>query len=220
MPGLEPRQDSRTDDALRAAAIERRHGKVSHGTFVRRRIAVGVAAAVVVVAVVLVLAFGWPGFARSDAAPAPAVTVTAPAPTPTAAAAQLPADATPLLRATPGEAGAFARTAAAAAPTTGTGAGALEGWTLVYTGADAKVTVTLHQWETGDEASAAYDAAVEAAGTPQETGTVAVGGKKAGSWASFAADGGVTRWWRNGTVVFSATGPQEAVAALYAAFPL
>lgn len=201
---------------LRAAAIERRHARVDHATFVRRRIAVGVALVVVVVAAVLLVTLVWPGTARHDPTPGPAttVTVTQAPPQPTGSPATLPASATALLRALPGTVGPWVRTSAAAADVDG----ATEAWDVAYAGAGARLTVRAAQFPQAADAAAAF-AAASKGGRPG--GDVTVGGKKAGSYAVVPAPDGRTRVvWRNGTVVLTATGPDGVVQQLAGAYPM
>ena len=188
----------------------------------RRRIAVGVAAALVAILVVLFLAYAWPGFARSDDTDAPpTVTVTQPAPTATAEPAALPAGATAFLKAMPGTVGPWAR---ASAKSAGAGA-AIEGWSVTYAGpyggADTTVVVRAGQYDTAAQAADAAAGAVAQAGDATGTGDVVVGGKKAGTYAVVpGSDGNAQVVWSNGTAAFIASGPEDAVRAFYAAFPM
>ncbi|GAA4835715.1 hypothetical protein GCM10023221_10920 [Luteimicrobium xylanilyticum] len=208
---------------LRAASIEHRHGKVDPAVYRRRRIVVGVAAALLAILVVLFLAYAWPGFARSDgeAKAGATVTVTQPAPSATAKPAALPDGATPFLKALPGTAGPWARTAAKSA---GAGA-ALEAWTVTYAGpyggAGTTVTVRATQYDTAAHATDAAADAVAKAGDAAATGDVVVGGKKAGTYAVVpGSDGNAQVVWSNGTATFVASGPEDAVRTFYAAFPM
>jgi hypothetical protein len=202
-------------------SIERRHGRVDHRVYVRRRIAVGVAAAVLAILVVLFLAYAWPGFARSDGSPAATVTVTLPAPTATAQPAALPAGATTFVQATPGTVGPWARTSTKPADA----GAATEAWVVTYAGPfeGAGTTVTLRAWqyETAAEAADAADALAGKGATPSGSGDVEVGGKKAGRYAVVpGSDGSAQVVWDNGTAVFDASGPADAVRAFYLAFPM
>ncbi|MGC5167515.1 hypothetical protein [Luteimicrobium sp. DT211] len=207
---------------LRAASLDRRHGKVDPAVYRRRRIAVGTAAALLAVLVVLFLAYAWPGFARSDddAGAAATVTVTQPAPTATARAAALPSGATAFLKATPGTVGPWARTAAKPAAA----GDAIEGWTVTYRGpyggADTTVVLRTAQFDTAAQAADAAAASARS-GTSSDTGDVVVGGKKAGTYAVVpGSDGNAEVVWSNGTAVLVADGPEDAVRSFYLAFPM
>ncbi|MFC8732364.1 hypothetical protein ACFT5B_07895 [Luteimicrobium sp. NPDC057192] len=206
---------------VRPRSIDRRHGRIDRRVYVRRRIAVGVAAGLLAILVVLFLAFAWPGLARSDASPAPTVTVTQPGPSPTAQPAALPAGATAFVQATPGLVGPWARTATRPA-----GAGsAIEAWVVTYAGpydgADTKITVGAWQYETAAEAAGAAAARTGKGAEPSASGDVVVRGKKAGTYAVVpGSDGNAQVVWSNGTAVFDASGPADAVRSFYFAFPL
>ncbi|QJW37691.1 hypothetical protein [Cellulosimicrobium protaetiae] len=207
-------------------ASDRRHSRPSSAAVYRRRRLVVLVGMVLVVGLVAALvAWVWPGFARSDAAadPAPTVTVTADAPTPTlepaartgttAFALALPDTVLDLVLRSDSATDAW------------TAARALEAYELVYAdgeGADATtVTVVAGQWPTTAEAEAAAADLVAAAGEPTDSGDVEVGGEVAGTYAvSPAADGQATVTWRNGTAVLQASGPADAVADVYEAYPL
>lgn len=114
----------------------------------------------------------------------------------------------------------LALTAIAPQPTL-VAANALEGYRLDYSdGGSVAVALDAGQWETPEEAVAAY--APLAAATPAtDSGSVDVGGAPVGSWTfSEAEDGTGTMTWTNGTALFQATGPAETVKSFYEAFPL
>lgn len=201
---------------LRAAAIENRHARVDHATYVRRRIAVGAGVGVLAVAVVVLVTLVWPGTARHDAAPAAAtvVTVTRPAPTATAKPAALPSGATALLRATPGVAGPWVRASAKPVEVDD----ATEAWDLGYQGPGDALRVRVAQYATTGDAQDAYAATAKGGSAG---GDVVAGGKKAGTYAVVpGSDGQVRVVWRNGTVVLTATGPDGPAQQLYAAYSL
>lgn len=114
----------------------------------------------------------------------------------------------------------LALTAIAPQPTL-VAANALEGYRLDYSdGGSVAVALDAGQWETPEEAVAAY-APLAAAAPVTETGSVDVGGAPVGSWTfAEAADGTGTMTWTNGTALFRATGPAETVRSFYEAFPL
>jgi hypothetical protein len=200
------------------------HQKKSRAAVVRRRKVGLVVALVAVVAVAVVTAFVWPGFAREDADPQPDVTVTAAPPTPTAEPVELPDDATELLSTLPDHVLQVVRL-----DVTESGwvedADAIEAWEITYGDGSAggeQVTLVAGQWPEADPAAEVHSALLEAAGDPVVEGDVTVDGETVGPYAVTpgAAEGGSVVTWRNGTVVFQATGPDELVQDFYQAFPL
>ncbi|GAA1849218.1 hypothetical protein [Myceligenerans crystallogenes] len=188
----------------------------------RRRIAV---AALAVVVLLLVLGFAglvWPGFLHArEPEPVPTVTVTAPAPKPTIKAMKRSDDETAFQEALPSAVLQFALTEMG-----GTEAaadhGATEGWLATYSdGGSKKIKVEAAQWASSDESRPAAEALAKDAGEAERTGDVKVGKDVVGGYTlTAAADGRRTITWRNGTAVFRATGPADAIVAFYQAFPL
>lgn len=114
-------------------------------------------------------------------------------------------------------------------------AGAIEGYRLVYTDGTTPVTLLAGQWETPEEASAAYaamvaaqTAAVAAAGGDageatevQEGPVTTADGTETGRYTLVPrADGTGTLTWWNGTAVLQLEGPAAALPDLFAAFPI
>jgi len=191
----------------------------------RRRVVVASLAGALVLLVVLLTAFVWPGFARSPE-PEPAATVTAAPPTPTIEPSGRPADQTAFLQAMPDTVLALALRGATPYDAWVKDADAVEAWSLTYADGDAadaaQVDVVAGQWEDAEGATSAYDALVQAAGTPTDDGDVLVGEDTAGAYAVTpgSATGTAVVTWRNGTAVLQATGPADLVEDFYSAFPL
>jgi hypothetical protein len=197
----------------------------------RRTVLIASVAAVVVIAAAAAALTG--ALNRPGPLPVPAAsTVTLASPTPTIQ----PAARTPVSTfadALPSAVLGYALTAVAPQPSL-VAAGALEGYKLDYSdGGTGTMTVYASQWESADQARAAYTALLGSipaapAATPSgaatakpTTGTVTVGGQQAGSWTVSTASGGTgTATWTNGTALFQAVGPAQVVADFYSAFPL
>ena len=211
------------DQRSRTRPNARTTARPSPAVFRRRRIVVASAAGVLVVVIALLTAFLWPGFAVPAPLPTPTTTVTAPVPTPTISPAARTGEQTALSKAIPDAVLASVQQKIQNLPAWQNDHKAIESWTVTYadgTGAGATtITLQVGQWASTDAASSFYDAQVKAAGTPASSGPVQVAGKDAGKYALIPADGGASVWWRNGTVVLHAQGPQDAVKAFYSAFP-
>ncbi|MCF4119447.1 hypothetical protein L1785_00430 [Antribacter sp. KLBMP9083] len=202
---------------------ERIHRRPSKEVFRRRRLVVAVLAGILALVLVLLLGFVWPGFWRSDEEPEPlpTVTVTAPAPTPTVDAMARAPEETAFQKALPSAVLQFALVSQAESPAT-LDAGAVEAWTFEYGDGSRTVTVVAGQWATPEEATAATQAMMAAAGQPTAQGDVLVGDQVVGTYVitpGSAADLAVATW-HNGTAVFQATGPLDVIEEFYAAFPL
>lgn len=99
-------------------------------------------------------------------------------------------------------------------------AGALEGWSLLYTGAEGDVTVQVGQWPTEEEAVAAFDDLVADGGDATTEGDVVVDGDTVGGFVVQPVDGAGERTvWRNATAVFVAEGPAGTTQPFYETFP-
>lgn len=185
----------------------------------RRRnliLAAAVGTVVVVGGVVAALAGA---FDAAEPLPAPAAsTVTLSSPTPTVA----PIERTPVslfADALPSTVLDLALIAIAPQPEL-VAADALEGYRLDYSdGAAVTVALDAGQWETPQEAAAAYSTLIAAAPST-DSGPVEVGGAAVGTWHVSATDGSAVMTWTNGTAMFRATGPDETVQDFYQAFPL
>lgn len=203
---------------------ERIHRRPSKEVFRRRRLVVIGLAAFLALVLLLLLGFVWPGFWRSEEEepePLPTVTVTAPAPTPTVDAMARAAEETAFQKALPSAVLQFALVSQAESPAT-LDAGAVEAWTFEYGDGARTVTVVAGQWATPEEATAATQAMMAAAGQPTAQGDVLVGDQVVGTYAitpGSAPDLAVATW-HNGTTVFQATGPLDVIEEFYAAFPL
>ncbi len=194
-------------------------GPVEPGSNRRRNIIIAAAIGAVVIIGGAVAALGG-AFDAAEPLPVPtASTITLASPTPTVAPiARQPISA--FADALPSTVLDLALTAIAPQPTL-VAANALEGYRLDYSdGGSVTVALDAGQWETPEEAAAAY-APIAAAAPVTETGSVDVGGAPVGSWTlSEAADGTGALTWTNGTALFHATGPAATVRSLYEAFPL
>lgn len=193
-----------------------------------------VVAGVVVLGGVAAALAGVFGGSEPVATPSPS-TITLPSPTPTIdPVARQPIS--PFADALPDSVLSYALAGVAEHPPL-IAAGALEAYKLDYSdGGTGTVTLYAAQWETAEEAVAAYStvlpspAAVDGAAAtpdatataaPPESGTVEVGGQPVGSWTVVTApDGTGTATWTNGTALFQAVGAADVVADFYAAFPL
>jgi hypothetical protein len=200
------------------------HQRTSHTAVVRRRRLLLVGALVAVVAIALVTAFVWPGFARQGE-PVPDVTVTAPPPTPTAEAAELPEGPTELLSSMPDSVLQLVRLDVAENTAWVDDSGAVESWAVTYgDGSEGgeQVDLVVGQWADADAAGEVHAVLLEAAGDPTLSGDVTVGGETVGTYAVTPGGGAGTSvvTWRNGTVVFQATGPAELVEDFYQSFPM
>ncbi|WP_182112140.1 hypothetical protein [Actinotalea sp. JY-7876] len=168
-------------------------------------------------------------------------TVTLPLPTPTVEPVARAAG-TAFSDALPSTVLAYALSELAEDPA-GLQAGAVEAYRLAYTDGAASVVLLAAQWETPEEASAAYAVAVEAqtaaaaqagagdgaeegsedeASTDTEEGAVTTtDGAEAGRYTIVPrGDGTATLTWWNGTAVLQLDGPTDDVRDLFAAFPL
>lgn len=189
----------------------------------RRRIAVGALLVVVLLAVLGFTGLVWPGFLHArQPEPVPTVTVTAAAPKPTIKAMKRSDGETAFQEALPSAVLQYAlieleKTDAAEE------LGATEGWLATYgDGGSATIRVEAAQWATADESKPAAEALSEEAGDAERTGEVRVGKDVVGRYTLTAPDddGRRTLTWRNGTAVFRATGPADAIVTFYQAFPL
>lgn len=175
------------------------------------------------------------------AAPDPEV-VTLPLPTPTVQ--PIPREgATAFASALPSTVLAYALAEAGEHPPFLT-AGALEAYRYVYTDGATSVVLLAGQWETPEEASAAYAATVQAqtgavaatgagdagdgeeedadTSTDTEEGAVTTtDGTETGRWTLVPrGDGTATLTWWNGTAMLQLDGPVDVVPDLFAAFTL
>ena len=190
----------------------------------RRRIVLASAAGALVLLVALATAFLWPGFAVPEPLPTPTTTVMAEPPAPALEPAPRTGEQTELTGAVPDTAREFVQRAFAHYAAWEEEHGALESWTFTFAdaeGADARtITLLVGQWQDDGEARSFHDAQVRAAGTVVRDGDVTVGGEVVGTYAISGTADAAVMWWRNGTVVLRAEGPQEALEVLYTAFPL
>lgn len=203
---------------------ERIHRRPSKEVFRRRRLVVIGLAAFLALVLLLLLGFVWPGFWRAEEEepePLPTVTVTAPAPTPTVDAMARAAEETAFQKALPSTVLQFALVSQAESPAT-LDAGAVEAWTFEYGDGARTVTVVAGQWATPEEATAAAQAMMAAAGQPTAQGDVLVGDQVVGTYAIMPGSTPdlAVATWHNGTTVFQATGPLDVIEEFYAAFPL
>ncbi|MCL1870532.1 MAG: hypothetical protein FWF90_09010 [Promicromonosporaceae bacterium] len=208
----------------RTRATNRAPARPSPAVIRRRRIVVLSGAGLVVVVVALVTAFGWPGYAVPAPLPTPTHTVTAPAPTPTISPVPRTGEQTDLTKALPLTVLALVEQKLENLPAWQDDDQAVESWTLTY--ADAKgagattVTLQVGQWADDSAATAFFTAQTQAAGASTKSGDVTVGGKKVGGYALVPAGDKSVLWWRNGTVVLRAQGPEAVVQQFYSAYPL
>jgi len=190
----------------------------------RRRIVVASAAGALVLLVALATAFLWPGFAVPEPLPTPTTTVTAEPPAPTLEPAPRTGEQTDLTGAVPDVAREFVQRAFAHHAAWEEEHGALESWTFTFAdveGADARtITLLVGQWPDADQARSFHESQVRAAGSTVRDGEVTVGGEVVGTYALSGTADDAVLWWRNGTVVLRAEGPQEALEVFYTAFPL
>lgn len=186
----------------------------------------------------------------ADGNPAASATTTTTLPVPTATTEPLDrADATALVQALPGTVRQFVLTTVDPVDSL---AGATEGWTAVYEGeavdsqgqpvsaastgeasageTSAEVTegssdaftVTVGQWEDGQQAAEAAASLSADLGTPTSTQEVTVGDEVTGSLSFYEADGSPegTAVWTNGTVVLRAVGPSSEIVNFATGFGL
>lgn len=202
---------------------DRIHQRPSPAVYRRRRVFFGVGALVLALIVFLLAGFAWPGFLRGDGGsePQPTVTVTASPATPTVESMDRPAEETAFQKALPSAVLTFSLLSYAESAAT-LDAGAVEAWTFEYSDGERPVTVVAGQWATPEDATAAADAMLAAAGEPTSSGDVLVGTEVVGTYAITpgATAGTAVATWRNGTTVFQASGPEDVVEEFYAAFPL
>lgn len=209
---------TRTRAAARTAAAP------DPAVFRRRRIVVASLAGALVLAIALVTAFLWPGFAVPEPLPTPTITETAPPPEPTIDPVARAGEQTDLTHAVPQTAREFVEQSFANYPTWQDENKAIESWTFTYAdaeGADATtITLVVGQWADADAAKSFHDAQVRAAGSTIRDGQVKVGSDVVGTYAISGTADAAVMWWRNGTVVMRAEGPQEALETFYTHFPL
>lgn len=196
--------------------------------------------------VAAVLVWGGPGEERS---PAPAiVTITAAEPTPSTSPVDRGAG-TDLFTALPGTVRQYVLTEIAPFGLTGAYTTATEAYLLTYAGTTVDgvpttIQVTVSQWATPEDATAAAVPVLAAAGTPTSTGEVTADGIVTGAFALFgepdtenataatatqstpAAEPATTASpaatgsaiWTNGTLLIQVQGPGTEIANLYRAF--
>ena len=196
----------------------------SAAVYRRRRIVVASLAGALVLLVALGTAFLWPGFAVPEPLPTPTTTVTAEPPTATIEPAPRTGEQTALTQAVPDVAREFVQQSFANHPGWEEEHGAVEAWTFTFADAEGAGATTIdllvRQWPDADQARSFHDAQVRAAGATIRGGEVTVGGDAVGTYAISGTADAAVMWWRNGTVVLRAEGPQEALEAFYTAFPL
>ena len=188
-----------------------------------RNRAIAIAVIFAIIGVSLIAAFIWPGWARHSADNGSHVA------TGTQAVVSvdpvvLPQDATDLEKILPDSVESYAR-GEVKSITAWESSEPTEEYQVVYTNGDHKadITVTFGQWTSADYANAQYTSLVSALkGDKKASGKVNVNGKETGAYELHTVEGNTEQSvvvWQNGTTVFHAQGPANAVNNFYAKFP-
>lgn len=220
------------EDAVGASDYRHRRPETA-AVYRRRRVVAGLLLAAVVGVLLVLLAFVWPGFARGDdpappvTEPTSVVTVTEAPATPTIEPVERTTDTT-FSRVLPDEVLQYALVSEQetdALDGASSGADPIEAYELVYAdgeGADARtVRLLAGQWASAEEARAAAEALVAAAGAPTSTGDVLVDDETVGTYTITPGESGLTTiTWYNSTAVLQATGPSGDIDNIYNVFPI
>lgn len=190
------------------------------------------AAGLVVVGSALTSAFIWPGFAQPPPVHVLALTggMTPVQPAPPFVAAQRVADQSVLAKSLPDYVSGYVQTSISGIAGWSGGDSAIESWRFTY--ADGQhataqtIVLDIGQWATPEAAEQFLAARLAPLERPIAEGKVKVEGTETGRYALILdptggpqSDQGML-YWRNGTVVFRATGRIDRLKSFYQHFPI